>query len=166
VGDFLGPDEESGQHIAIGTCVFGAGERVGQAGVVVAGVDGVAAGAGDVAEGAQIDGLVLGEHGGAGESVCDDGVVQCQSDDFGDVGADVGQLVRVGEGLDGRAAGVDGAAEQPVSGDVVVDAQELFADALGVGVEDTVADVVAQGADVGDVVVEAFQFQQNPADPL
>jgi hypothetical protein len=36
----------------------------------------------------------------------------------------------------------------------------------GVDVEDTVVDVVAQGADVGDVVVEPFQFQQDPADPL
>jgi len=48
-----------------------------------------------------------------------------------------------------------------VASDVVVDAQELFADALGVSVEDAVADVVAQCADVGDVVVEAFEFEQR-----
>jgi hypothetical protein len=44
-----------------------------------------------------------------------------------------------------------------VAGDVVVEAQELFADALGVGVEDGVADVVAQRADVGDVVMQPFE---------
>ena len=36
----------------------------------------------------------------------------------------------------------------------------------GVGVEDAVADVVAQRADVGDVVVEPFQLQQDRPDPL
>jgi hypothetical protein len=46
-----------------------------------------------------------------------------------------------------------------VAGGVVVEAEELFADALGVGVGDAVGDVVAEGAEVGDVVVEAFEFE-------
>ena len=54
-----------------------------------------------------------------------------------------------GQLVDGRAAGDDGAAEETVAGDALVEAEELFADALGVGVEDAVGDVVAQSADVG-----------------
>jgi len=61
---------------------------------------------------------------------------------------------------------VQGAAQQPVPGDRVVEAQQPFADAVGVGVEDAVADVVAQRPDVGDVVVAAFQFQQHRPDAV
>ena len=44
---------------------------------------------------------------------------------------------------------------------------ELFADAQGVGVDDAVADVVAERADVGDVVVEAFELEQHrPQSPV
>ncbi|WP_235096239.1 hypothetical protein [Streptomyces sp. A1-5] len=53
-----------------------------------------------------------------------------------------------------------------MAGDLVVEAQELFADALGLGVEDGVADVVAQCAEVGGVVVEAFEFQEEGAGAL
>ena len=43
-------------------------------GVVESGVGGQAAGPGDVAEAAQVAGLVGGQHGGAGEPVVDDAV--------------------------------------------------------------------------------------------
>ncbi len=39
----------------------------------------------------------------------------------------------------------------------------MFADAHGVCVQDAVADVVAERADVGDVVVEPFEFEQDRA---
>ena len=68
---------------------------------------------------------------------------------------------RVGQRAQLGAAGPDPAAQQPVPGDLVVDPQQLLADPLGVGVEDAVADVVAQRADVGDVVVEPFQLEQD-----
>ena len=74
-----------------------------------------------------------------------------------DVGANRGQFVRIGQRGDRGTAGVDGTAQQAVARDGVVEAQQAFADALGVGVEHAVGDVVAQGADVGDVVVEAFE---------
>ncbi len=45
--------------------------------------------------------------------------------------------------------------------DAPVDAQELFADAEGVGVQDAVADVVCERADVGGVVVEPFELEQE-----
>ncbi|MFD0744783.1 hypothetical protein ACFQ1L_25415 [Phytohabitans flavus] len=51
------------------------------------------------------------------------------------------------------AAREDAAAQQPVAGGVAVEPQELFADALGVRVRDAVPDVVADGADIRDVVV-------------
>ena len=60
----------------------------------------------------------------------------------------------------------DRAAEQPVPGDLVVDAQQLFADPLRLVVQDAVADVVAQRADVVDVVVQPFQLQQDRPDLL
>jgi len=60
-----------------------------------------------------------------------------------------------------RPPRIDAAAQQPVTADLVVEAQELFADTLGVGVEDGVPDVVAQRADVGDVIVEPFELQQD-----
>ncbi len=41
-----------------------------------------------------------------------------------------------------------------------VDAQELFADAQGVRVQNAVADVVCESADVGGVVVEPFELEQ------
>src|SRR5205823_4667860 len=53
------------------------------------------------------------------------------------------------------------ATEQPVAGDVRVEPEELLADAAGVGVQDAVSDVVAQGAEVGDVVVQTFELEQE-----
>ena len=106
-----------------------------------------------------------GQHGGAGEPVADDGVAQGEVDDLGDVGGDrLRARARVGQCAQARAAGEDGAAEQPVPGDLVVEPQQLFADALRVGVQRAVADVVAQRAEVGDVVVEPFQLEQDRPD--
>ena len=66
----------------------------------------------------------------------------------------------MGSSRSARAAGNTAAAEQPVTGDPVVEAQQLLADPQGVRVEDAVADVVAQRADVGHVVVEPFELEQ------
>jgi len=48
-----------------------------------------------------------------------------------------------------------------VAGGVGVEAQQGLFDPHGVGVQDGVPDVVAQGAEVGGVVVEAFEFEQD-----
>ena len=62
--------------------------------------------------------------------------------------------------------GTTRAAEEPVAGDAAVESEELFADAEGVGVEDAVADVVGERADVGGVVVEPFELEQQGAEVL
>ena len=62
-------------------------------------------------------------------------------------------------------AGPDRAAEQAVAGDLGVEAQQLFAERQGAGLGEAEADVVAQRADVGDVVVDALQFEQQRAEP-
>ena len=53
-----------------------------------------------------------------------------------------------------------------MAGHVVVDPQQLLADPLRVGVEDAVADVVAQRAEVGDVVVQALELEQDRPQPV
>jgi hypothetical protein len=130
---------------------------------LVPGVGGQAAGAGDVAEGAEVAGGLGGQDRGRGEAVGDGGVAEGEVDDLGDVGGDGPQPGRVRHGGEGGAAEVDAAAEQAVSGGLGVEPEQLLADALGVGVQDAVADVVAQRADVGDVVVEPLQFEQDRA---
>ena len=92
-----------------------------------------AAGAGDVAEAADVEGLLGGEDGGAGESVVHDGVGEGELGDFGDVRGDGGEPVGVGEGLQGDAAGADGAAQQPVAGDFGVEPQQLSRGCAGRG---------------------------------
>ena len=104
--------------------------------------------------------------GGAGEPVVDHAVAQGEFGDLGEVGGDRRSSSGSGSVMQRDAARADGAAQQPVPGDAVVDAQQLFADALGVGVGQGEADVVAQGADVGDVVVEAFEFEQQGPQPV
>ena len=89
--------------------------------MVAAGVVAQAAGAGDVAEGAEVGGLLRGQHGGAGEPVAHDAVAEGEVDDLGDVGGERGQLVGVRAAADGGAAGEDRAAQQPVAGDPVVE---------------------------------------------
>ncbi len=71
--DFVGADEESGQHIA--AVAGGGGEVFDRAveWVLVPGVGVQAAGTGDVAEGAEVAGGLVAEYGGAGESVGYDG---------------------------------------------------------------------------------------------
>ncbi|MBM7789640.1 hypothetical protein JOD67_006320 [Tenggerimyces flavus] len=48
-----------------------------------------------------------------------------------------------------------------MTGELRVDPEKLFANALGVGMENAEADVVAERTEIGDVVVEAFQLQQQ-----
>ena len=62
---------------------------------------------------------------------------------------------------DVRAAGDDATSQEPVAGDLRVEAQESLADAERVRVGDAEADVVAECADVGDVVVETFELEEN-----
>src|SRR5262249_49955856 len=123
------------------------------------------AGPGDVAEGTQIRGLLCGEDGGPGEAFGDQRVAQGELDDVADVRADRRQPLPCRNAEQGGAAGQDPAAQQPGPGGVLVQAQQGFLDAQRVGIEHAVADVVAQGADVTDVVVQAFQFQQDRAHP-
>jgi hypothetical protein len=98
---------------------------------------------------------------GAGEAFADQRVTQGQADDVGDICGDRGDGRGVGDGVQRGAADVDTAAQESVAGGVGVEALQGFLDPLGVAVEDGVADVVAQGAEVGGVVVEAFEFQQD-----
>ena len=79
--------------------------------------------------------------------------------------ADLGELGGGGEPPDGRVAGPDGAAEQAVAGDLGVEAQQLLAEGQGACLGEAEADVVAQRADVGDVVVEALEFEQHCPEP-
>jgi hypothetical protein len=79
------------------------GELRGQRRVVVAGVEWHAAGAGDVAQSADVGGLRRGEHGGAGESVTDHTVGE--GDDLGDVVDDGLEDRRVGQRSQNGAAG-------------------------------------------------------------
>ncbi len=65
-----------------------------------------------------------------------------------------------------HAADGDSAAQQPAAGHVVVDPQQLLADPLRVRIEDAVPDVIAQCAEVGDVVVQPFELQQDRPDAL
>ena len=58
------------------------------------------------------------------------------------------------------------AAQQSVPGECLVVAQQVLAQALRVGVGDAVADVVGDGAEVVDVVVEALGLEQQGADGL
>ena len=53
-----------------------------------------------------------------------------------------------------------------MAGDAAVESEELFSDALGVGVQDAVADVVGERADVSGVVVEAFEFEEQGSEVL
>ena len=109
---------------------------------------------------------VRGEHRGTGEAVADDGVAECERDDLGDVGGDAREHTGIGQRAQLGDAGPDRATQQPVPGDLVVDAQQLLAHPLGVGVEDRVGDVVAQRADVAHVVVEPFELEQyGPPSP-
>ena len=48
-----------------------------------------------------------------------------------------------------------------MAGDAAVESEELFSDAQGVRVQDAVADVVGERADVSGMVVEAFEFEKQ-----
>ena len=68
-----------------------------------------------------------------------------------------------GSGSETQAGSADGdcAAQQPVAGRLLVEPQQGLPEPGGVGVDDPVADVVGEGAEVGDVVVHAFQLEQE-----
>src|SRR5207244_10687490 len=69
--------------------------------------------------------------------------------------------------LDGarHAARHDRAAEQPVTGDPLVQPQQLLADPETVRVAEGETRVVDDHADVGDVVVEALELEQDRGEP-
>src|SRR6185312_12268913 len=142
------------------------GDGQNGAGMLRAGVGAHTAGPGNVSQAAHGTGVVTVQHRGAGEPVIDPGVAQCQLGDFGEVSSDRLQLLGGGQPVQRYAAGVDSAAQQPMPGHRRVDAQQLFADALGVGVGDAEADVVGQRAQIGGVVVEPFEFDEQGPQPL
>src|SRR5207247_1354064 len=90
-----------------------------------------------------------------------------------------GSGARADERLDGRrqwgergaldrarhAARHDRAAEQPVTGDPLVQPEQFLADPETVGVAEGKARVVDDHADVGDVVVEALELEEDDAQP-
>ena len=74
--------------------------------------------------------------------------------------------VTFGSLLHGDRARPDGPAHQTMAGHRCVDSQQLFPNALRVGVGEGEPDVVGERADVGGVVVEAFQFDEQRAQPV
>ena len=131
------------------------------------GVGAQAAGARDVAEAAEGAGVFGGYRTAvpANRSYTT-AVAQGQFGDLGDVGSDGPQLGGVGQRLQRDRAGADGAAQQPMPGDGGVEPQQLFADALSVRVGECESDVVGQRAQVGDVVVEPFEFDEQRPQPV
>ena len=73
--------------------------------------------------------------------------------------ADLGQIGLVGQAADPGASGDDAAPQQSVTGDRAVEPQELLSKGERPGLGEPEPDVVAEGADVGDVVVETFELQ-------
>src|ERR1041384_8455331 len=55
------------------------------------------------------------------------------------------------------------ATEQPISGELFVATQDKFLQPHGVGVGDHEGDVRCDGADIGNVIVEAFEFETDRA---
>jgi hypothetical protein len=103
----------------------------------------------------------VGEHGGLGETVEHGRVVEADLDQLGDPRCGVPYDVGWRQGLDPGAADGDPAAQQPVAGDLLVQAQQRLADGLGVCLGDAVADVVGERAEVCDVVVQAFERRRR-----
>ena len=130
------------------------------------GVGAHAAGARDIAEAAEGVQRLPRQDGGPGEPVVHHGVAQGQFGDLGDVGRNGPQLSGVGQRLQRDRAGADGAAQQPMSGDGGVEPQQLFSDALSMCVGQTEPDIVGQRAQVGDVVVEPFEFDEQGPQPV
>src|ERR1019366_8196583 len=148
----LGPDGEACHDVPAGL-LRGAesAAEIGE-GVRDAGVEGEPGGAGDDAEGADAGGVLGGEHGCALEAVHDDSIGGGEPGDLVEALPDLADFGGRGEPLDGGVPGPDGAAEQAVAGDLGVKAQELFTQGECPGLGEPEADVVAQRADVGDVV--------------
>jgi hypothetical protein len=69
------------------------------------------------------------EDRGAGESFGDEAVGEGEVDHVADVGGDVAQPGGVGYLAQGRSSNVDAAAEKPVAGRGLVEAQQRFLDA-------------------------------------
>ena len=90
----IAADRVAGEHVTV--CAERGLDGQRDARVVEAGVGGQPAGAGDVAEAAEVVGLLAGEDRGAGEPVADDAVGQGEVGDLGDVGGDGTQLGDVG----------------------------------------------------------------------
>ena len=86
-GVFVAADGVAGEDVSAGG--GGGCDRQRDGGVLVAGVVVESAGACDVAEAAEVVGLVAGERGGAGEAVTDDGVGQGELGHFVEVGRDL-----------------------------------------------------------------------------
>ena len=63
------------------------------------------------------------------------------------------------------SAGADRGTQQAAAGQRLVDAHHLFAQARSVRIGDHEADVRGDGSDIGGVVVDAFQLEQNRAHP-
>ena len=108
--------------------------------------------------------LLGGQHGGPGEAVGHDRVVQGDRDDLGDLVGGAADQVEVRLLVQVGAADADPAAEQPVPRQCLVVAQQVLAQPLRVRVRDAIADVVGDGAQVVDVVVQPLGLEQERAD--
>jgi hypothetical protein len=63
------------------------------------------------------------------------------------------------------SARTNDAAEQPAAGQLFVQRNDRLAQTRGVRIGDHEADVGGDGADIGDVIVDALQLEQNRPQP-
>ena len=117
----------------------------------------------DGAHDAELDGVGTVEHRRAGEAVHDERARGRQIDQLLEALAHLGQLDRRGQRADAGPTEDHAAAQETMPGGVAVEPQEPFAQVEGPGLGQAEADVVAQRADVGHVVVEALQLEQRGA---
>ena len=160
-GDLAGADGIPGEDVAT---LLGDDREVGSevdARVVAACVDTDAAGPRDIAEHAEAATQVGPQDRGAGEPIGDDRVVKRERDDLGHLGSHPSDEREVWLPDEPRVPDGDPAAQQPVPGHSSVVPQQFLAQPLGVDVGDPEADVVGDHPEVGDVVIEPLQLEQE-----
>ncbi len=109
----------------------------------------------------ELDGVRTVEDRRAAEAVHHQCTRGGQADELLETLAYLGQLDWCGQRTDAGTTQDHAAAEKTMPGRVAIEPQELFAEVEGPGLGQAEANVVAQRADVGHVVVEALEFEQR-----
>ena len=160
-GELVATNAEAGVHVTgipltHAQCVVEVDKRVVPAGVHVE--PGRAC---DRSEDTEFVRVVCMQDGGSGEAV-DDGLVrERKGGDLRNIGRDARELICVGKIKDVGATEDDTAAQQPVTGDALVQPQQLFAYPERVSMQDPVADVVGQRTEIGDMVVAPLELEEE-----